>query len=95
MTGRLIQKIQRQSMFWAKPAPMSGPVTVPMAHMAEIMENHWPRTARGTRSVTTTSVRAMRPPPPTPWMVRPTMMTVKLFATAATMEPAAKKTEQR
>lgn len=33
----------------------------------------------------------MMPPPPTPWMERPTRMTVKLSATAATIEPARKK----
>jgi hypothetical protein len=36
------------------------------------------------------SVRAIMPPPPTPWIERPTRITVKLSATAATIEPTVK-----
>ena len=32
----------------------------------------------------------MIPPPPTPWMDRPTRITVKLFARAAIIDPARK-----
>jgi hypothetical protein len=64
-----------------------GPITY-----ADSKENHCPRTTSGTRSVTTTSVKVIKPPPPTPWMVLPTKMTVKLFARAAMRDPAANRT---
>jgi len=93
MMGKLIQKIQRHETFCAKPAPMRGPATVPTDHTAERMANQRPRSARGTRSVTMTSVRAMMPPPPAPWITRPATMTGKLLARAAMREPIAKRRE--
>ncbi|EQB51244.1 hypothetical protein CGLO_09231 [Colletotrichum gloeosporioides Cg-14] len=44
MMGRLIQKIHAHVTFCAKPAPISGPVTVPTDQTAESSENHCPRT---------------------------------------------------
>jgi len=41
-------------------------------------------------SVTITSLRAMIPPPPTPWIDRPTSIYVKFFATLATTVPTKK-----
>ena len=43
-------------------------------------------------SVTVISAREIIPPPPTPWIERPTRIMVKLFAMAATMAPTVKKT---
>jgi hypothetical protein len=54
----------------------------------DIMEYHCPLTASGVRSVTTTSVKTMIPPPPTPWMVLPTRRTVKFPARPPMREPA-------
>ncbi len=42
-------------------------------------------------SVMMISVIAMMPPPPVPWMERPTSIIVKFFDTAQTMEPTVKK----
>jgi hypothetical protein len=53
-----------------------------------------PLRRKGTRSETTISVSTIIPPPPMPWMERPTSMTVKLFATAATMAPTEKKAKE-
>jgi hypothetical protein len=91
--GRLSQKIQRHVDVLTMPAPRMGPMTVPMAHDAERPENHTPRCASGIRSVITTSDSARMPPPPMPWMVRPTRRTVKLLASAATMAPAPNHTQ--
>lgn len=71
--------------------PVIGPTTVPRAHIAEIREKYWPRMASGTISVTTISVRQMTPPPPVPWILRPTSMRVKLSASAAMIAPARKR----
>jgi len=42
-------------------------------------------------SVTMISVREIIPPPPMPWIDRPTRIMVKFFATAETMAPTVKK----
>jgi hypothetical protein len=46
-------------------------------------------------SVTMTSVRVITPPPPIPWIVLPTRITVKFFAIAATTAPTPKKARLR
>ena len=76
--------------FCAKAPPMTGPVTVPIAHTALMKPNHLPRSRRGTRSVTRISVRTRIPPPPMPCRDRPSKRTVKLFARAAVIAPAVK-----
>lgn len=90
--GRLIQKIHRQLASCEKAPPMMGPDTDPTAHIIDRKPKYFPRSRSGTRSVTMISVREMMPPPPMPWIDRPTRITVKLFATLATMAPAVKKT---
>ena len=42
-------------------------------------------------SVMMTSVMEMMPPPPEPWIERPTSMAVKFLAVAQTMEPIVKR----
>lgn len=91
----LLTKIHRQVTFWANPAPIRGPKTVPSAHVAESLAIQSPLNSSGTRSVMTTSERAMIPPPPTPWMVRPRSRTVKSSARPPTREPAKKMAEAR
>ncbi len=49
-----------------------------------------PRTERGTKSVTRISPKDMIPPPPMPWIERPTNIIVKFVATAATTDPTKK-----
>lgn len=44
-------------------------------------------------SVTTISVKAIKPPPPTPCSERPTRRVVKLLATAQIMAPTVKNTK--
>lgn len=73
---------------------MIGPDTDPIAHIIDRNPKNLPRSRNGTRSVTIISVREMIPPPPTPWIERPTRMTVKLFATPAMMAPMVKKTRE-
>lgn len=90
--GRFNQKIHRQFASCAKAPPMMGPDTDPMAHIIDRKPKYFPRSRNGTKSVTMISVRAMIPPPPIPWIERPTRITVKLSATLATMAPAVKKT---
>jgi hypothetical protein len=69
------------------PPPRIGPVTEPTLHMAERIPKYWPRRRRGTRSVTITSLSAIKPPPPTPCTDRPTSMYVKSLATEQTTVP--------
>ncbi len=67
------------------------PLTLPIAHIILISPNHLPLSLNVTRSVTITYVKAMIPPPPTPWTLLPTSKTVKSRANAAMMVPAVKK----
>lgn len=71
---------------------MIGPDTDPKAHMELMRPNHLPLNLNGTRSVTTISVRAIKPPPPIPCNERPTSKTSKFGLVAATMAPTTKKT---
>jgi hypothetical protein len=64
--GILSQKIHLHVMFAAKAPPMTGPMTEPIAHCNDIMENHLPRSRRVTISDTITYVKDTKPPPPTP-----------------------------
>ena len=88
-----IQK-HTQETFCAKAPPIMGPVTDPTDHMALIMPNHWPRSLKGTRSVTTISVSTINAPPPIPCRERPTSNVAKLFASPQTMAPTIKKTRE-
>ena len=88
--GRLIQKIHRHDTFCAKAPPRIGPLTAPIAHCRLIRPNHFPRSRSVTRSVTMTYVSAMIPPPPTPWIDRPSRRTVKVLARLQTMAPMVK-----
>lgn len=63
---------------------------MPMDHMAPKKLSHLPRSRSGTVSTTTISVKQIMPPPPIPWIERPTKTTVKLSATAGMMEPTRK-----
>ena len=72
---------------------MTGPETEPMAHIPLMMPNHWPLKRSGTKSVTTISVKAIRPPPPMPCSERPTRRTANSLATAQMMAPTVKKTK--
>ena len=65
----------------------------PIAQADEMKLNHCPRRRNGTISVTMISVSVIIPPPPMPWIDLPTSMTVKLFATAATIAPMPKSTK--
>lgn len=89
--GRLSQKIQRHALS-AKAPPIIGPMTVPNDQVSERILIHFPRCRSGIRSAMRTSVRAMIPPPPTPWMQRPTSITGILLHIAATIEPTVKAT---
>jgi hypothetical protein len=62
--------------------------------MLEIKANHLPRSLKGTKSQAMISVKAITPPPPIPWTDRPTRMTVKFLATAATIAPTPKRTRE-
>jgi hypothetical protein len=48
--GMLSQKIQRQVVSWAKAPPITGPMTLPMAHCKLMIAIHLPRSLRLTRS---------------------------------------------
>ena len=76
----------------ANAPPTMGPVTEPTLHIALMIPNHWPLCLSGTKSVTRISVRAMSPPPPTPWRDLPTRRDPNPSAVAATMAPMRKKT---
>jgi len=77
--------------FSANAPPTMGPVVDPIAHIAPMRPKYFPRSRRGTRSVTMISVRAMMPPPPMPWRERPARRTVKLLLTPQMMAPTVKK----
>ena len=89
--GKFIQKIQRQVTFWAKAPPTTGPATDPTAQVRLWKPNHFPRSRKGTRSVMRTSVRERMPPPPIPWILRPTKREVRVWASAPTIAPTVKK----
>lgn len=82
----------RQLTSCAKPPPINGPVTLPIAHIIDRNPIHLPRSRSGTTSVMIISASARIPPPPTPWILRPTKISPNPFATAAMMEPIVKST---
>ena len=71
--------------------PMTGPATLPTAQVMAMIPTYLPRSLSGARSVMMTLESAWMPPPPMPWMVRPTRRTAKLWETAAMMAPAVKR----
>jgi hypothetical protein len=88
--GKFNQNIHLQFDFSAHAPPMTGPVTLPMAHCRLMSENHFPRSRSVTMSVTMTYVRATIPPPPIPWTDRPTRSVAELLATEAMIVPIVK-----
>jgi hypothetical protein len=82
--------IHRQLAYCAKAPPMTGPVTLPIAHIPPMIPTKFPRYRRGTKSVTTISVMAIMPPPPTPCSDLPVSSNVKLLARAAIRTPIKK-----
>ena len=67
---------------------------VPMDQALSTMAKYLGRNLRGTISQNMTWLRVMMPPPPTPWMLRPTNITVKLLATAHRTVPIVKKVSE-
>ena len=63
--------------------PISGPRTLPSAHAASTSEKYFGRCRSGTMSAKMTCPMVMMPPPPMPWIERPTKKTVKSLAMGA------------
>lgn len=77
--------------------PINGPSTLPRAQAARTMEKYFGLWRSGTISAKMTCPMVMMPPPPMPWIERPTKKTGKSLATGAQrMVPRVKnKTEAR
>ena len=88
--GTLIQKVQRQPMPSVNQPPSSGPATEETAKTPPMMPMFLPRSRAGTTSAMIAWERIMSPPPPSPWMTRPTISQFMSPARAPTTEPATK-----
>ena len=81
--------------YCANAPPIRGPTTVPTAYILLSIPNHSPLCLRGMTSQITISVKTTIPPPPIPWIARPTRMTPKLWAKLPTRHPARKHSTEK
>ena len=76
--GKLMMKTHLQEACCTNSPSTKGPAIVPKAHMICVRLQYLGRRCRrGMMSLNITMVRAMMPPPPTPWIVRPASSSVK------------------
>ncbi|MNW56976.1 hypothetical protein D3C74_347370 [compost metagenome] len=87
-SGMLIQNTQRQPGPSVNHPPSSGPATEETAKTAPMIPMYLPRSRAGMTSAIAACDRIMRPPPPRPWTVRPTISMFMSPATAPITEPA-------